>query len=383
MARNCSLTPARPRAQASNGRTVRTVDPSEPAEGRNGCKASKVRELGTHAEDPGLLRSALGRGGRDRALHGQLHRGDQLSGHPAREQTIDAGSYLSVPDHERLRALQGFTVMALIWPTTPARGRQGLIAKRAAASGAGFALEISDGELALTLGDGRGGQAIVRSGKRLLRRRWYLAAASFDPKAGLVTLVQRPLAPAAQTDDEAMVSETVAVVPIMAEGPLLMAGLPQADGQVEDHYNGKLDSPALFERALDPAELDAALLRPLPAWLRRHLVGAWDFAHAIPTTRVADRGPFGLDGELVNLPARAMKGWNWSGETLRWTERPEHYGAIHFHEDDLYDAGWQADFALTVLDDLKSGAYAAHVWCGESDDGTLEDYITFFVRPPR
>ncbi len=113
-----------------------------------------------------------------------------------------------------------------------------------------------------------------------------------------MTLVQRPLAPAAQTDDEAMVSETVALAPTMAEGPLLMAGLPQADGRVEDHYNGKLDSPALFERALEPAELDAALLRPLPAWLRRHLVGAWDFSEMIPTTRVADRGPLGLDGEL-------------------------------------------------------------------------------------
>ncbi|HEX5794586.1 MAG TPA: N,N-dimethylformamidase beta subunit family domain-containing protein [Geminicoccaceae bacterium] len=303
--------------------------------------------------------------------------------YPAREQRIDAGSYLRVPDHPRLRTLQGFTVMAMIWPTTPARGRQGLVAKWAPAGGAGFALEIQGGELALTLGDGRGGGATVRSGKRLLRRRWYLVAASFDPGEGLVTLVQRPLAPAALTDDEAMVSETVALVPTMPEGPLLMAGLPQADGRVEAHYNGKLDSPALFERALEPAELDAALLRPLPAWLRRHVVGAWDFAVAIPTTRAVDRGPLGLDGELLNLPARAMKGWNWTGEALRWTERPEHYGAVHFHEDDLYDAGWQADFALTVPDSFQSGAYAAHVWCGGAEDGTEEDYITFFVRPPR
>jgi N,N-dimethylformamidase len=303
--------------------------------------------------------------------------------YPAREQRIDAGSYLRVPDHEKLRALQGFTVMAMIWPTTPARQRQGLIAKWAAASGAGFALEIRDGELALTLGDGQSRQATIRSGKQLLRRRWYLAAASFDPKDGLVTLVQRPVAPAALTDDEATVSETVAVAATMPDGPLLMAGLPQEGGGVAEHYNGKLDSPALFDRALDPAALDAALLRPLPAWLRRHLVGAWDFSDMIPTTRVVDLGPFGLAGELVNLPARAMKGWNWTGETIRWSDRPEHYGAVHFHEDDLYDAGWQADFALKVPDDLKSGAYAAHVRCGEAEDGTEEDYITFFVRPPR
>ncbi len=39
--------------------------------------------------------------------------------YPAREQKIDAGSYVLVPDHERLRALASFTVIAMIWPTTP------------------------------------------------------------------------------------------------------------------------------------------------------------------------------------------------------------------------------------------------------------------------
>ena len=45
--------------------------------------------------------------------------------YPAREQRIDGGSYLRVPDHERLRTLQGFTVMAMIWPTTPASSARG------------------------------------------------------------------------------------------------------------------------------------------------------------------------------------------------------------------------------------------------------------------
>jgi N,N-dimethylformamidase len=302
--------------------------------------------------------------------------------YPAREQTIDAGSYLRVPDHPGLRALESFTIVAMIWPTTPARDCQGLVAKWDALHAAGFALEIRDGELALTLGDGKR-EATVRSGRQLLKRRWYLAAASFDRAAGVVTLAQRPLEPAALIDDAALVSETLDLLPAMPEAPLLMAGLPAAGGAVDRHYNGKLDSPALFDRVLEPAELEAALLRPMPDALRRRLIAAWDFSSSIPTTRVVDRGPSGLDGELVNLPARAMKGWNWTGETVRWTDRPEQYGAIHFHEDDLYDAGWDVDFELTVPDDMPSGAYAAHVWCGEAEDGTEEDYITFFVRPPR
>ena len=52
-------------------------------------------------------------------------------------------------------------------------------------------------------------------------------------------------------------------------------------------------------------------------------------------------GPDGLDGEIVNLPTRAIQGWNWDGAEHCWWRKPAHYGAIHFHDDDIYDAGWQ------------------------------------------
>ncbi len=57
---------------------------------------------------------------------------------------------------------------------------------------------------------------------------------------------------------------------------------------------------------------------------------------------------------------------------------PSEYGAIHFHRDDLEDAGWEADFELTIPADLPSGIYAA--WLQAGDD---EDYLPFTVRPPR
>ena len=62
---------------------------------------------------------------------------------------------------------------------------------------------------------------------------------------------------------------------------------------------------------------------------------------------------------------------------MSWRAAPHEYGAIHFHDDDIYDAGWDSDFALTVPEDLRSGSYAVHVATGED-----EDYIPFFVRPP-
>jgi N,N-dimethylformamidase len=64
-------------------------------------------------------------------------------------------------------------------------------------------------------------------------------------------------------------------------------------------------------------------------------------------------------------------------------EHPEQYGAIHFHSDDLYDCGWEPAFEVEIPAGLRSGAYAVHVSCGAGEDATEEDYITFFVRPPR
>ncbi len=63
---------------------------------------------------------------------------------------------------------------------------------------------------------------------------------------------------------------------------------------------------------------------------------------------------------------------------MDWTQAPDQYGAIHFHDDDLVDAGWQEDFALELPAGLRSGVYAARLSANEA-----EFYVPFFVRPPR
>ena len=73
---------------------------------------------------------------------------------------------------------------------------------------------------------------------------------------------------------------------------------------------------------------------------------------------------------------RAVTGHNFTGRRPVFCLAPEEYGAIYFHDDDLEDAGWEADFALTVPDDLRSGVYAVHLQAGDA-----EDYVPFFVRP--
>jgi N,N-dimethylformamidase len=143
-------------------------------------------------------------------------------------------------------------------------------------------------------------------------------------------------------------------------------------------YNGKLEEPVVASRCLTAPERVALLQQATPAVLDDAVVGHWDFSRGIPTTHVVDISPHGRHGTTVNLPTRAMKGHAWDGSEYNWVYNPAHYGAIHFHDDDLYDCGWETDFTFTVPDDLPSGLYCAHL---TQDDH--EDYVPFVVRPPR
>ena len=70
--------------------------------------------------------------------------------------------------------------------------------------------------------------------------------------------------------------------------------------------------------------------------------------------------------------------WELAGSRRVFLHAPGQYGAIHFHDDDLYDAGWQTDVVFEVPGHLRSGLYAARLW-----DGDEVERIPFFVLPPR
>jgi len=295
-----------------------------------------------------------------------------------------AGSYVVVPDHRVLAALKSFTVQAMIWPTTPGQGAQTLVARWDEGRKAGFILGLDEAGCAcLTLGDGKGGVKTVSSGKPVVAREWYLAAASWDAASGTVTVHQIPRVAYGKTDDEATVTAQPGVAAGTVAGPLLMAAHPVgAVGsrlRTAGHYNGKIDSPALTAAVLDRLGIELNLSGRLPDALKAAVAARWDFSRGITGETVFDASPNLLHGETVNLPVRAMKGHNWTGRTLCWEHAPEEYGAIHFHDDDLYDCGWEVDFTLTVPDGLKSGLYAAHV---RLPDGQ-EDFMPFVIRAPR
>ena len=290
-----------------------------------------------------------------------------------REQAIHLGSSIVVAASPRF-ALDSFTVQVLAWPTRPGKGEQALLGTWSDATRTGFGLLLDEhGALALRLGDGSRA-AQVSTGVALTERRWYFLAATFDGATRSVHLYQEPVAePLFGVEQAVHVARQVELTARSSAGPFRMAAWPTGG-----HYNGKLDRPRLANRALGRAKMGALVDGPRPAGLDNAVVAAWEFSIDIPSELITDRSPNGLHGETVNLPARAMTGYNWTGAEMDWKRAPDQYGAIHFHEDDLDDARWETDVTLTIPAGARSGAYAARL----RGDGA-ETYVAFFVRPPR
>lgn len=293
-----------------------------------------------------------------------------------RKQTIRLGSYATLLADLDLPA--NFAIELFAWPTTPGRGEQALVANWSATDDSGVLLLLDGaGALALRLGAG-GKSATVTTGVPLAPRQWYRLAASFDAASRTVRLVQEPITRHGfSAAKPAAVEEAVRTVPAIARRPLHIAACEWIDesgtAAAALHYNGKIERPSLRRGALTLDQMRGGDTLPGDAG---DLIAAWDFATETPTKRIVDISGNGNHGIVVNQPARAMKGRSWNGAVHDWRQAPEQYGAIHFHDDDIDDAGWETDFAFAVPRGLKSGVYAARL-----RGGGEETYVPFFVRP--
>ncbi len=279
---------------------------------------------------------------------------------PSRVQRHHLGSYAHAP----LPPMPGgaVTIAATVWPTTPGGRRQGVVS---AADGAGgLALAIgADGaaEAVLSLGHA---EHRASTGRPLAPRAWARIWASHDPETGRLAVGQIALAP--QFGPEPPAIAVAEAPPGAPPWPERLAIAALAADPPEGLYNGKIEAPALL-RGFAEAPPEAA--EPLAAWA---------FERDISGVAITDTGPHGCHGRLVNLPARAMTGSGWTGREMCWRHAPAEYGAIHFHDTDLADCGWEADLEIAVPEGLQSGAYALRLSCeGETDT------LPVFVPPPK
>lgn len=256
------------------------------------------------------------------------------------ERPFHAGSYGVAIDEVSIPADSAISLSVRIFPTLRSERPQTIIS----IGDLDLRLE-SDGIVTLGLGG-----SIIRSGPPVKLRRWHQITLRIAD--GTATVEQRMLG--VVPEDLSTATGDIGAFASISGRPIIAACLQ--NGVAAQHFNGKIEAPLIS------AEGD--------------VVCGWDFSHGISTTTAkAIAGP---DLTLINFPTRAMTGADWDASEMNWTHRPEHYAAIHFHEDDIYDFDWDTDFTFRVPEGMPSGAYVMRLDC----DGH-HDAIPFFVCPPR
>lgn len=288
----------------------------------------------------------------------------------SRPQDYDLGSYIKIPVTRHIAPLDSFTIVATVWPTTPEKGRQGLVSLPGNGAGSGVALCLdAEGCVSIECLRGEEPPARLSTGVPLKSKRWYRVWASFNGKTGELSAAQVPLDHMGQRAHETEILKSKPMLEV--NGPIVIAAL--AGSKIHGHFNGKIEAPAVYTQALSMDETTGLPTSGDTA----NCLARWDFSQGISSLRLEDTGPNKLHGEIINLPARGMTGSTWRGQEMCWRHAPRHYGAIHFHDDDFYDCAWETDFTFSVPDDMKSGVYAARLRCGGH-----EDTIPFFICPP-
>jgi N,N-dimethylformamidase len=288
----------------------------------------------------------------------------------------------------------------------------------------GYGLFINDaGALEFKIGKGRGKVETFSTKKAMMRKVWYKVMVSYDASTGKGFICQMPYLTATngghgpsmlhpRSDTEAEKNFKVKNGPArITSAPFMMAssakdpdcgrtvsgahyGQLAEPWSIPEHtqkYNGKIDRPRITNRALSRAEIELIMGAPrmeaIPTELRESIVAAWDFSANIrdnaASTHIVDMGPHRLHGVAINLPVRGTPGHNWSSHFMSFIHGPQEYGAIHFHDETVDDARWRPSFTMKIPDRMVSGVYAARLRVKGQSTPEYEDYIPFFVRPPK
>ncbi|MGK3761284.1 MAG: hypothetical protein ACI8RD_013602, partial [Bacillariaceae sp.] len=90
---------------------------------------------------------------------------------------------------------------------------------------------------------------------------------------------------------------------------------------------------------------------------------------------------------LYNHPTRGVKGRRWDGTEFCWKNCPKHYGAIHFHDDDVYDFKWISNMEWKVPMGIPSGIYIMRFVTTNDDDDCQEqqheEALPLFICAPK
>jgi N,N-dimethylformamidase len=288
-------------------------------------------------------------------------------------QTVPHGSYFRADDIALLDTGKSFSFAARVFPTMPGTKLQTIASTASGSPDNGFTLFLNkDGQLAAAVsnGDGETGCATNRA---LAQRRWHTVWLRYDADAhdlsiGWVALDQTMLANSAPGTASMDVPSGA-----LGHPSTLLVGASNTLAP-SLHFNGKLEAPSLWDSALSDSQIDTlAAGEELDGALH-----AWDFSSDAASSNVPDTGAHGCHGHVINTPVRAVTGSKWSGREMRFSDAPQEFAAIHFHDDDLDDCLWPATYEWTVPQGTRSSVYALQLEAGDAREN-----VPFHVVPPR
>jgi N,N-dimethylformamidase len=298
---------------------------------------------------------------------------------PVLPQAILPGSYVEFDSCPALPPV--FTICGWIWPTLVDCGhRQGIWSHVSGEAFLGLSLDV-EGCLEMAW-KGYGAPGRFRLEGRLLQREWYFVATSVDQKSGAISLHTWCSADW-MLEDRTTFGTGMASFATTANGAMFLAcrGTKLADDDSgrrgpQDVFNGKLDG----FRLLDGLHPQAAIEKLRTGGAAEHCLSQclahWDFSREMHGYRAIDISGNSHHGVIHQAPMRAVTSHNWTGAVMDPALSPEQYGAIHFHDDDIDDMGWERTFRFEVSPEARSGLYAVRLFSGEA-----ETFVPFFVRP--
>jgi N,N-dimethylformamidase len=281
---------------------------------------------------------------------------------------LDLGSFLRVPARDSLRIEGDFTFGTWIYPTLLNPGWNTIAARWGTE-------EISFGVFCagktLVGGISLDGENVewVNAKEFVYLNRWQFVALSYEAAAGRAGLLQYFMSdhPRATPHDVVLSEQVLSPgAPFSGSADIFIGALPPVhEGQRGHwaHLNGKLSGMFLASEALTPADIEKIAHGSEPD---APLIARWDLSRDIATTRVVDVSGNENHGIVVNMAARGVTGVGYE-RRRRYTRegsfsrRSDDYDAVHLHEDDLDDAGWDISASIEVPDDASPGLYAAKV----------------------
>ena len=307
-------------------------------------------EFMVNAVKPGAFHADLVRviNGDSQSRYGSLFKVDEVDApfagdYTGESQPLNLGSYIHVEDCKPLDELKSFTVGAWIYPvfdpttyTAPDLDNpdpfhppsltyapkilnepQTIASRFDAVTGVGWALRLSTSfTLEFVVGTGSGELKSVEVPLQVRDWDWSYIAASYHAETGIVSvhLMEKPYAPGDQFTARTLASNGE-IDQIPHSGPFRIAaarggaGAARARFEKPDQiFNGRIQDVRILNRSLNQAEIDELSSETIPAKFQQALVADFDFARGLQSDSAEDLSKSGLEGVVVNIPNRAVRG---------------------------------------------------------------------------